>query len=86
LYLSDRQGLPLALSNPLAGNHNDIYEIKKSSEELFSILNEAGISTDGLFINADSGFDSKDFRLSPVPRSVNNAAPDVWHSVPLCQS
>ena len=33
-----------------------------SSEELFSTLGEAKISTDGLFINADSGFDSKDFR------------------------
>lgn len=62
LYLSDRQGLPLALSNPIAGNHNDLYAIEKSSEELFSTLAEAKISTDGLFINADSGFDSKQFR------------------------
>ena len=28
LYLSDRQGLPFALSNPIAGNHNDIYAIE----------------------------------------------------------
>ena len=62
LYLSDRQGLPLALSSPTAGNHNDLYEIEKSAEELFCTLEEAKISTDGLFINADSGFDSKDFR------------------------
>ena len=62
LYLSDRQGLPIALSNPMAGNHNDLYEIEKSSEELFSTLKEAKICTDGLFINADSGFDSNDFR------------------------
>lgn len=62
LYLSDRQGLPLALSSPMAGNHNDLYVIEKSSEELFSTLEGAKISTDGLFVNADSGFDSKDFR------------------------
>lgn len=62
LYLSDRQGLPLALSNPIAGNHNDLYGIEKSSEELFSTLRQAKISMDGLFINADSGFDSKNFR------------------------
>lgn len=62
LYLSDRQGLPLALSNPIAGNHNDLYVIEKSSEELFSALGKSQISIDGLFINADSGFDSKDFR------------------------
>ena len=62
LYLSDRQGLPLALSSPIAGNHNDLYTIEKSSEELFSTLEEAKLRTDGLFVNADSGFDSKDFR------------------------
>ena len=62
LYLSDRQGLPLALSSPVAGNHNDLFAIEKSSEELFSTLTEAKISTDGLFLNADSGFDSKEFR------------------------
>jgi len=62
LYLTDRQGLPLALSCPVVGNHNDLYAIENSSEELFSTLVEAQISTDGLFINADSGFDSKDFR------------------------
>jgi len=62
LYLSDRQGLPLALSTPVAGNHNDLYAIEKSTEELFSTLKGAKVSTDGLFVNADSGFDSKDFR------------------------
>ncbi|HEY5534255.1 MAG TPA: transposase [Ignavibacteria bacterium] len=64
LYLTDRQGLPLALSSPIAGNHNDLYEIEKYSGELFSTLREAQISTDGLFVNADSGFDSKDFRMT----------------------
>ena len=34
----------------------------KSTEELFSTLKGAKVSTDGLFVNADSGFDSKDFR------------------------
>ena len=38
------------------------YAIEKSSEELFSTLNKAQIRTDGLFINADSGFDSETFR------------------------
>lgn len=62
LYLSDRQDLPLALSNPIAGNHNDLYAIEKSLEELFSTWAAAKISTDGHFINADFGFDSKHFR------------------------
>lgn len=70
LYLSDRQGLPLALSNPIAGKHNDLYEIEKSSEELFSTLEDAKIGTDGLFVNADSGFDSKDFRSICKKRGI----------------
>ena len=45
----------------MASNHNDLYEIEKYSEELFFILKEAKICTDGLFVNAYSGFDSKDF-------------------------
>lgn len=28
LYLSDRQGIPLAMSEPMAGNHNDLYNIE----------------------------------------------------------
>ena len=70
LYLSDRQGLPLAISNPISGNHNDLYEIDKSSEELFSTLEQAKISIDGLFVNADSGFDSKNFRSICEKRGV----------------
>ncbi|KAA6304427.1 hypothetical protein EZS27_043925 [termite gut metagenome] len=62
LYLTDRQGLPLAISAPVAGNHHDLYNIKKSLTELFTTLDMANINTDGLFVNADSGFDSKEFR------------------------
>jgi len=53
LYLTDRHGLPLALSSPIAGNHNDLYEIEKYLREVFSTLIEAQISTEGLFVNAD---------------------------------
>lgn len=62
LYLTDRQGIPLALSNPVAGNHHDLYRIEETLDELFSTIQKAGINLDGLFINADSGFDSKEFR------------------------
>lgn len=59
LYLIDRQGLPLAMSTPVAGNHNDLYEIERSIEEITDILTAAHIPTEGLFINADAGFDSE---------------------------
>lgn len=62
LYLTDRQGIPLAMSSPVAGNHHDLYNIEGSLEELFTTLTSAGINLDGLFLNADSGFDSKEFR------------------------
>lgn len=62
LYFTDRQGLPLAISNPVAGNHHDLYNIEDSLGGLFQTLKRAEINLDGLFINADAGFDSKEFR------------------------
>jgi len=62
LYLADSQGLPLAMSSPVAGNHHDLYQIEVSLSELFEPLTKAKISLDGLFVNADSGFDCKVFR------------------------
>jgi transposase len=62
LYVTDRQGIALALSNPMAGNHHDLYRIEQTLDELFSTVQLADISLDGLFINADAGFDSKEFR------------------------
>jgi transposase len=62
LYFSDNQGLPLSMSSPIAGNHHDLYQIEKSLSELFEPLSKATISLDGLFVNADAGFDSNMFR------------------------
>lgn len=62
LYLTDRQGLPLAMSEPVCGNHHDLFDIETHFEELMNPLKEAGIVIDGLFLNADAGFDSELFR------------------------
>lgn len=62
LYLTDRQGLPLAMSEPVAGNHNDLYDIETSVEEILQTLAQAQIPTQGLFVNADAGFDAESFR------------------------
>ncbi|MEN9917665.1 MAG: hypothetical protein RL662_101 [Bacteroidota bacterium] len=62
LYLTDNQGLTIAISSPVSGNHNDLYEIEERLDELFLSLRNANISTDGLFVNADAGFDSRKFR------------------------
>jgi len=62
LYLTDRQGLPMAMSEPVSGNHNDLFEIEARFDEITDVLKRSGIRTDGLFVNADAGFDSQNFR------------------------
>lgn len=64
IYLADRQGIPLAMSSPKAGNHNDVHEIEESMAEIFNTMTDAKIRLDGLFLNADAGFDCKPFRLA----------------------
>ena len=50
------------MSEPQKGNHADLYEIKERIDELASQLKDCGLKTDGLFNNADAGFDAKSFR------------------------
>jgi transposase len=54
--------LPIAISSPVSGNHHDLYRIEERLDELFTTLRRANINTDGLFVNADAGFDSQKFR------------------------
>ncbi|WP_185140314.1 MULTISPECIES: IS5 family transposase [unclassified Chryseobacterium] len=62
LYLTDRSGLPLAMSMPVCGNHNDLFNIEEHFEELTDFLRRSGISLDGLFLNFDAGFDAENLR------------------------
>jgi transposase len=71
LYLTDRQGLPLAMSEPVAGNHNDLYDIEVQFEVVTATLEKANIPVEGLFLNADAGFGSKDFRKSCGEKEIN---------------
>ena len=61
-FLTDKQGIPLAMSEPIAGNHNDLHQIEKYFNKILDTLNKAKIRIDGLFLNADAGFDSKELR------------------------
>ena len=70
LYLADRRGIPLAISEPISGEHHDLYEIEKSMSSFFETLQEAHINVDGLFLNADAGFDSKGFRKECKDRGI----------------
>ena len=71
LYLTDRQGLPLAMSEPVSGNHNDLYDIDVQFEVVTATLEASEISLDGLFLNADAGFDSKEFRRVCDKKDIN---------------
>jgi len=70
LYLTDRQGLPLAMSEPISGNHNDLHNIEVQFEVVTATLEQAEIPVEGLFVNADAGFDSKSFRDSCDKKEV----------------
>lgn len=60
--ISDRNGVLLAASQPEKGNHHDSFQAQVHFKELMEMLTNATISTDGLFLNADAGFDTKAFR------------------------
>lgn len=70
MFFADRQGLPLAMAEPQAGNHNDVYEISSLFEQMCKLLEEAGISLKGVFMNADAGFDAEELRSVCAEREI----------------
>lgn len=70
LYLTDRQGIPLAMSTPTSGNHNDLYDIEVQFEDITATLESAEIPVKGLFINADAGFDSENLLLACEQKEI----------------
>ncbi len=69
--MTERQGLPLAMSEPIAGNHNDLFGIEVQFEVVTGTLEDAGVRVEGLFMNADTGFDSKKFRGAGTKKDIN---------------
>lgn len=61
LFLSDNQGVMLAMSTPQQGKHHDLFEIQTLFKEICELLKKAHINLQGLFLNADPGFDSENF-------------------------
>ncbi|UTX48882.1 hypothetical protein [Chryseobacterium sp. MA9] len=59
IFLCDNQGQMLSMGEPVSGEHYDLYNIKETFEDILDLLDEADIECKGLFLNADSGFDSK---------------------------
>jgi len=60
--LTDKQEIPIAMSDPIDGNHNDLFEIEKFFLKMLEDIKQSQIKINGLFLNADAGFDSQAFR------------------------
>lgn len=70
LFLTDSQGIPIACGDPVAGNHHDSYGLVQQVEKMWKALESAQIPIDGLFLNADAGFDSNEFRDACFLRDI----------------
>ena len=62
LILTDSNGTPLSCSDPIEGNHNDAFELVPAARKMFGSIQTSKIRIDGLFLNADAGFDTCEFR------------------------
>jgi len=70
LFLADSTGRPLACASPQAGNHHDLFDSETSFGKLCSLLEKTQISLEGLFLNADSGLDTKKLRDDCFRRGI----------------
>lgn len=91
LFISDNQGVMLAMSTPQEGQHHDLFQIQELFDEICALLKEAGLNLKGLFLNADPGFDSADFEavcakeeiianVKANPRNSANSEPSIYES------
>jgi len=70
------------MSEPVSGNHNDIFDIEAVFDGILRSLRRAKTPTKGLFVNADAGFDSKNLRemcelediVANIPANKRNGA------------
>lgn len=62
LPLSDAKGYILGLTQFLAGNHNDAYNLTPSLQTAFKRLKCLGLCLTGTFFNADCAFDTREAR------------------------
>lgn len=59
LFLCDNTGQMLAMGTPQQGQHHDLCQVKELFSAMCGLLQEAGISMRGTFLNADPGFDGQ---------------------------
>lgn len=62
---------------PVAGNHNDLYNIEEALLVMIQDLKHMNIDVDGLFINADAGFDADHLRQLCEDHGIHLNAPPI---------
>jgi hypothetical protein len=70
LFLADKTGQSLACARLQAGNHPDLFAIETSFGERYTMVEEAQISFEGLFLHAASGFDCRPLRADCFCRGI----------------
>lgn len=70
LFLCENEGLPLSLATPQSGHHHDLHDIAERFEQLCTVLPEAAVSLEGVFLNADSGFDAEVLRQACQEKQI----------------
>jgi len=70
LPIVDAQGYILASTGIIAGNHNDLFNIRTHLQEAFKQIRLLGLKLKGSYFNADAGFDSRDVRKICFNRGV----------------
>jgi transposase len=77
LPITDKEGYVLATTKPVAGNHNDAFELKANLQTAFQFMKRLGLDFQGAYFNADSAFDTKAarkvcFNYGVVPNIAEN--------------
>ena len=70
IYTAGWQGIPFAMSTIVSGSHNGLYNISEILLDLFAGLKASDLPVSGLFLNADAGFDSVQFRRVCHPEGI----------------
>lgn len=52
----------MSCSEVISGNHHDVYDIENQLDKMLEEIKKSNIRTDGLFLNADAGFDAENLR------------------------
>jgi hypothetical protein len=59
LPITDAQGFIVASTLPIAGNHNDAFNLNAHLQSAFKFMKRLGLDFQGAYFNADSAFDTK---------------------------